>query len=117
MELQQGEINLYVSDLERAAGFYTTALGFEVFESNEGWRRLQNGPVVLTMFLSKMPGPAPAPGMQPCMTADLKVDDIEEAHARLTAAGADVGEIQDWPGGKHLMFRDLDGIGWELLSS
>ncbi len=117
MKLTQGEINLYVSDLERAAGFYADALDFEVFESDEGWRRLKNGPMVITMFLAKAPGPAPKTGMQPCMTADMQVDDIEEAHRRLKAAGAEVSEIKDWPGGKHVIFADLDGIGWELLSS
>ena len=117
MQLKQGEINLYVSDLDRAAGFYADVFDFEVFEQDEGWRRLRNGPVVLTMFLAKSPGPASKTGMQPGMTADMQIDDIEEAHRRLTAAGAEVSEIKDWPGGKHVLFSDLDGIGWELLSS
>ena len=59
MQLKPGEINLYVSDLDRAAGFYADALGFEVYESDEGWRRIRNGPMQITMFLAKSPGPAP----------------------------------------------------------
>jgi len=119
VKVRQGEINLYVSNLDAAATFYADGLGFEVFEASdqEGYRRLRNGDVVLTFFLARSPGPADPPANKPSMTADLIVDDIQEAARRLAAAGAKVGEIKDWPGGKHLLFSDPDGISWELMSA
>jgi catechol 2,3-dioxygenase-like lactoylglutathione lyase family enzyme len=121
MLLRRGEINLYVSNLDRAADFYVDALGFEVVESpaEGGYRKLQNGDIVLTLFLARRPGPAEAAGNGPGMTADLQVDDdeIEEVRRRLKAAGAKVSPLQAWAQGRHLLFSDLDGIGWELLSS
>jgi len=107
MKLQRGEINLYVSDLGRAADFYVEALGFEVTESpaEGGYRKVQNGEIHLTFFLG--------------MTADLHVDDdeIEAVRDRLVAAGAKVSPLKEWAEGRHLLFSDPDGIGWELLSS
>ena len=121
MKLRRGEFNLYVSNLERAADFYVDALDFEVTESpaEGGYRKVSNGEIDLTFFLARRPGPADPPGTGPCMTADLHVDDdeIEEARRRLEAAGAKVSPLKRWPGGRHLLFSDLDGISWELLSS
>ncbi len=120
MKLTRGEINLYVSDLDRAADFYVMALDFEALPGREevgpSYRKVQSGEIVLTFFLAGSPGPAPATGTQPCMTTDLHVDDLDEAHRRLAAAGAEVSDITDWPGGRFMTFRDLDGLGWELLS-
>ena len=118
MKVRQGEINLYVSNLDAAATFYAEGLGFEVFEASdeEGYRKLQNGEVVLTLFLARQPGPAEPRAGRPSMSCDLHVDDIQETARRLAAAGARVSEIKDWPGGKHLLFSDPDGISWELLS-
>jgi len=118
MRIQRGESNLYVGDLERSAAFYEAALGFEVVESSDGFRKLRHGDLVLTLFPAASPGPAPTPGMVPHMSCDLIVEDeeIEAVAARLAAAGAQVSALTTWAQGRHLMFRDLDGIGWELLS-
>lgn len=118
MQIQRGESNLYVSDLERSAAFYVAGLGFEVIESSDGYRKLRQGDLVLTLFPAANPGPAPTPGMVPHMSCDLVVEDeaIEDLAARLKAAGAEVSALTTWAQGRHLMFRDPDGIGWELLS-
>ena len=118
MLIRRGETNLYVSDLERSASFYEAGLGFEVFEASDGYRKLRHGELVLTLFPAVNPGPAPTPGMMPHMSCDLVVEDgaIEALAARLEAAGAEVSPLTTWANGRHLMFRDPDGIGWELLS-
>jgi len=119
--LRRGEINLYVRDLDKAASFYERALAFELSESGEdgGYRKLVNGEIVLTLFLARSPEPADPPGTRPGMTADLLVpdDEIEDVGRRLEAAGAEVGALTEWAQGRHLIFRDPDGISWELLSS
>ncbi len=118
MRLTRGEINLYVTSLDDAVTFYEQGLGFELHEtgSENGYRKLKNGEVILTLFLARKPGPADPPGSGPSMTTDLHVDDIDEAARRLEGAGAKVTAVRDWPGGRHLMFSDPDGISWELLS-
>jgi catechol 2,3-dioxygenase-like lactoylglutathione lyase family enzyme len=118
MQIRRGETNLYVSDLEKSAAFYEAALGFEVAETGEGYRKLSQGELVLTLFPALNPGPAPTPGMVPHMSCDLIVDDdaIEAIAAKLAAAGVEVTPLKSWAQGRHLMFRDPDGIGWELLS-
>lgn len=115
MKLRAGEINLYVADLDKAARFYQAALDFEQVERGESFRRMAHGDVVLTLFRARTRGPAAAPGVEPCMTADLHVDDIEEAARRLALHGARVSAIREYPGGRHLLWRDPDGISWELL--
>ena len=120
MRLRRGEINLYVSNLDDAATFYARALSFELVERSDedAYRKLRNGDVVLTLFPARSPGPADPPATRPSMTADLHVDDdeIEAVAARLAAAGAEVSALTAWSEGRYLMFRDPDGIGWELLS-
>jgi uncharacterized glyoxalase superfamily protein PhnB len=44
------------------------------------------------------------------------VDDIEAAHAELTARGVEVGDVQDFPWGSFVFFSDLDGNAWAVQS-
>ena len=114
--VRRGEINLYVSDLDRSARFYGEAFGFEVCETADTWRKLRAAEVVLTLFRSRGPGPAAPVGEVPCMSQDLHVDDIDEAVRRLEGAGATVQPVRDWEGGRFTFFTDPDGISWELIT-
>ncbi len=40
------------------------------------------------------------------------VEDIETAHAELSAAGVEVSAIEDLPWGSFVHFRDPDGNAW-----
>ena len=115
--IRRGETNLYVIDLERSARFYADALGFELVESEESYRKLQHPGFTLTLFRAKGEGPAEPPGARPGMTADMLVDDIEEVAARITAAGGKVAPIREWEEGRFTLFRDPDGISWELIET
>ena len=44
----------------------------------------------------------------------LVVADIEAAHADLAGRGVDVSEVQDFPGGRFVFFKDPDGNGWSV---
>jgi predicted enzyme related to lactoylglutathione lyase len=114
--VRRGEINLYVSDLNRSVRFYGEAFGFEVCEKADSWRKLRVGEVVLTLFRSKRSGPVAPVGEVPCMSQDLHVDDIDEAVRRLGQSGATVQPVRDWEGGRFTLFCDPDGISWELIS-
>ena len=42
------------------------------------------------------------------------VDDIEAARDELVGGGLDVGEVQGFPGGRFVFFKDPDGNSWAV---
>jgi len=44
----------------------------------------------------------------------LDVDDIDRAHAALSARGVGVSDVQDYPWGRFCFFSDPDGNGWSV---
>ncbi|KAF0243712.1 MAG: hypothetical protein FD180_3128 [Planctomycetota bacterium] len=123
MKLRRGEIGLFVADVGRATGFYMATLGFKRIpdphfgESDGSWEKLQSGDLIITIFKAQTPEAAPAPASRSGMTADMLIDDLGPAVMKLKAAGARVGDVRDWPGGKVVEFTDLDGICWALIES
>lgn len=115
--IRRGETNLYVADLDRSARFYAEALGFELVESEESYRKLRHPGFTITLFCASGTGPAGPPGAQPGMTADMLVDDLDAAVERITAAGGQVAPVRDWDEGRFTLFRDPDGISWELIET
>jgi catechol 2,3-dioxygenase-like lactoylglutathione lyase family enzyme len=116
LRIRRGETNLYVRDLDRAARFYCDALDFELVESEESYRKLRQGGFTLTLFKAKSDEKAEPPGTRPSMSTDLLVDDLDEAVARVEACGGTVAPVRDWEEGRFTLFRDPDGISWELIS-
>lgn len=116
--LRLGEINLFVRDLARSAAFYRDALGFASLEQSEppgAWQKVRREDLTLLLF----PAPANADRCQierePGMSADLCSDDFEATCASLAAAGAELEPIRVEQGIRFTVFRDPDGIRWELL--
>lgn len=118
--LRLGEINLYVRDLDRAAAFYGRALGFEPCERSEpegSWIKVRRDSVTVLFFPAAAGAESCRVGQAPGMTADLLVDDFDSALETLRAAGADVEAPRTEEGGRYTLFRDLDGIQWELIAA
>ena len=115
MAVRRGETNLYVTDLDRAASFYCEALGFELCESEADYRKVQHPGFTLTLFRAKNAEPAELAGTRPGMTADMLVEDIEAAVVRIESCGGNAGPVRDWEEGRFTLFRDPDGISWELI--
>jgi uncharacterized glyoxalase superfamily protein PhnB len=44
----------------------------------------------------------------------LVIDDADAARAELAERGVDVSEVQDFPWGRFVFFKDPDGNGWAL---
>jgi predicted enzyme related to lactoylglutathione lyase len=105
-----------VSDVDRAKAFYTEQVGFNAdhdHKVSDEMRFVQLTPpgsacsiAIGTGIMDTPPGAAQ--GLQ------LVVSDIEAARAQLVDSGVDVSEVQDFPWGRFVFFKDPDGNGWAV---
>ncbi len=100
-----GVVYLYVSDMERSAGFYRDVLGIPL-EGDDDWREASLGGVRFALHRTREGVGALSSGT---IHVNLEVADIDAAAERLRAAGAEVGETMrdDW--GSALDVADPDG--------
>jgi catechol 2,3-dioxygenase-like lactoylglutathione lyase family enzyme len=123
------QIALIVDDYDRAIAFFVDALGFDLVEdspalTNDGrpkrWVvvRPPGGETGILLARADGDGQSAAVGAQFAGRVGLflRVDDFEEAHARMTAAGVEfLSEPRDEPYGRVAVFRDVAGNKWDLL--
>ena len=108
-----------VSDVDRAKAFYTDQVGFVAdcdHAVSEGVRFVQLTPPGSGCSIALGTGvteaePGSVEGLQ------LVVDDIEVAHAELSGRGVEVSDIQDFPWGRFVFFKDPDGNGWAVQAA
>ena len=105
-----------VTDVDRAKAFYTDQVGFNADHDHrvsDEMRFVQLTPpgsacsIAIGSGIMDTP-PGSAQGLQ------LVVADIEAARAHLVESGVDVSEIQDFPWGRFVFFKDPDGNGWAV---
>ena len=105
-----------VSDVERAKAFYTERAGFTLDQDHQvsdDLRFVQLTPpgsacsIAIGMGLTDS-APGSLQGLQ------LVVSDIEAAHAELSGRGVEVSDVQDFPWGRFVFFRDPDGNAWNV---
>jgi predicted enzyme related to lactoylglutathione lyase len=109
-------IGVPVSDPDRAKAFYTEQAGFNADHDHrvsEDLRFVQLTPPGSACSIALGKGvtetePGSVQGLQ------LVVEDIEVAHSELSGRGVDVSEIQDFPWGRFVFFKDPDGNGWAV---
>jgi catechol 2,3-dioxygenase-like lactoylglutathione lyase family enzyme len=105
-----------VSDVDRAKAFYTEQAGFVADHDHrvsDSVRFVQLTPPGSACSIAIGSGlteaaPGSVQGLQ------LVVEDIEGARAELVERGVDASEIQDFPWGSFVFFRDPDGNGWAV---
>jgi catechol 2,3-dioxygenase-like lactoylglutathione lyase family enzyme len=109
-------IAIPVSDVDRAKRFYTEQAGFNADHDHvvsDEIRFVQLTPpgsacsIALGKGITETP-PGSVQGVQ------MVVDDIHAARAELVERGVEVGEVQDFPWGSFVFFRDPDGNGWAV---
>ena len=109
-------VQVPVSDVDRAKAFYTEKVGFNPdhdHQVSDEIRFVQLTPpgsgcsIAIGTGLSDM-APGSVQGLQ------LVVDDIHAARGELAERGVEVGEVQEFPWGSFVFFRDLDGNGWSV---
>ena len=109
-------ITVPVSDVDRAKAFYVEQAGFNAdydHRVNDELRFVQLTPpgsacsIAIGEGLTDSP-PGSLQGLQ------LVVDDIEAAHAELQQRGVPASDVQDFPWGRFVFFRDPDGNAWNV---
>ena len=115
MDMKLELVAIPVSDVDRAKDFYVKA-GFNPDHDHrpgDDIRFVQLTPpgsacsIAIGKGLIDTP-PGSVQGMQ------MVVGDIEQAHADLAERGIDVSDVQDFPWGRFVFFKDPDGNGWAL---
>jgi predicted enzyme related to lactoylglutathione lyase len=104
-----------VSDVDRAKAFYEQA-GFNADHDHrvsEEMRFVQLTPPGSGCSIAIGSGimttePGSVQGLQ------LVVEDIEAARADLSGRGVEVSDVQDFPWGRFVFFKDPDGNGWAV---
>jgi catechol 2,3-dioxygenase-like lactoylglutathione lyase family enzyme len=109
-------IQVPVSDIDRAKEFYVEKLGFSAdhdHQVNDELRFVQLTPpgsacsIALTSSAHNM-APGSIEGLQ------MVVDDAEASRRELAERGVDVSDVQVFPWGSFVFFKDPDGNGWAL---
>jgi predicted enzyme related to lactoylglutathione lyase len=105
-----------VSDVDRAKAFSTEQVGFNAdhdHKVSDEMRFVQLTPpgsacsiAIGTGIMETEPGSVQ--GLQ------LVVSDADAARAHLVEHGVEVGEVQDFPWGRFVFFKDPDGNGWAV---
>ena len=104
-----------VSDVDRAKAFYEQ-VGFNADHDHrvsDEMRFVQLTPPGSGCSIAIGSGimttePGSVQGLQ------LVVDDIEAAHDDLSGRGVEVSDVQDFPWGRFVFFKDPDGNGWAV---
>ncbi|WP_433477356.1 glyoxalase superfamily protein [Spirillospora sp. CA-142024] len=117
MDFKLELVQVPVSDVDRAKAFYTDKVGFNAdhdHQVNEEIRFVQLTPPGSACSISIGTGlgvemtPGSVQGLQ------MVVEDADAARAELAARGVEVSEVQDFPWGRFVFFKDLDGNGWNI---
>ena len=105
-----------VSDVDRATAFYPEQVGFNAdhdHQVSDDMRFVQLTPpgsacsiAIGTGIMDTVPGSVQ--GLQ------LVVADADAARAHLVENGVEAGEVQEFPWGRFVFFKDPDGNGWAV---
>jgi predicted enzyme related to lactoylglutathione lyase len=108
-------VQVPVTDVDRAKQFYTEKVGFiedQDARISDDMRFVQLTPpgsacsiAMGTGLSDKPPGSA---------QLQLVVEDVHAARAHLAERGVEVGEVQDFPWGSFVFFKDPDGNDWAV---
>jgi catechol 2,3-dioxygenase-like lactoylglutathione lyase family enzyme len=109
-------ISVPVSDVDRAKEFYVEKAGFNPDHDHsvsDELRFVQLTPPGSPASIAIGKGtseaePGSVEGLQ------LVVEEIEAARSELAGRGVEVSEVQDFPWGRFVFFKDPDGNGWAV---
>ena len=116
MDMKLELVAVPVSDVDRAKAFYTDQVGFVADHDHrvsDDLRFVQLTPPGSACSIAMGQGITPAtPGSVEGL--QLVVTDIHATRAELHARGVEVSDVQEFPWGSFVWFRDPDGNGWSV---
>jgi predicted enzyme related to lactoylglutathione lyase len=109
-------VQVPVADVDRAKAFYVDQVGFNAdhdHQVSDELRFVQLTPPGSACSISLTTG---AHEMEPGSIEGLQVvvDDADAAREHLIARGVEVSEVQEFPWGRFVFFKDPDGNGWAV---
>jgi predicted enzyme related to lactoylglutathione lyase len=109
-------VGVPVSDVDRAKAFYTEQVGFNLDHDHtvsDEIRFVQLTPPgsACSIAIGKGVVDTPPGSLQ---SLQLVVADADAARAELVERGVDASEIQEFPWGRFVFFKDPDGNGWAV---
>ncbi len=109
-------IQVPVSDVDRAKAFYVDTVGFSAdhdHQVTDELRFVQLTPPGSACSIALTSG---AHGMAPGSLEGLQmvVDDAQATRKELAERGVEVSDVQVFPWGSFVFFKDPDGNGWAL---
>ena len=116
MEFRLELVQVPVSDVDRAKAFYVDQVGFNAdhdHQVSDELRFVQLTPPGSACSISLTTG---AHQMEPGSIEGLQVvvDDAGAAREHLIQGGVEVSEVQEFPWGRFVFFKDPDGNGWAV---
>jgi catechol 2,3-dioxygenase-like lactoylglutathione lyase family enzyme len=115
-EMRLELVQIPVSDIDHAKAFYVEKMGFSADEDHQvsdELRFVQLTPpgsacsIALTSGAHQMK-PGSIDGLQ------MVVDDADASRRELAGRGVEVSDVQVFPWGSFVFFKDPDGNGWAL---
>jgi catechol 2,3-dioxygenase-like lactoylglutathione lyase family enzyme len=108
-----------VTDVDRAIAFYVEKVGYHLDHDHKlpdvRFTQLTPPGSACSILLDGSGLSGMKPGDQKGL--QVVISDADEAHAQLTGAGVEVGEIEPLPWGRFVRFADPDGNTWSLQES
>jgi predicted enzyme related to lactoylglutathione lyase len=109
-------VGVPVSDVDRAKAFYTDQVGFNLDHDHtvsDEIRFVQLTPPgsACSIAIGKGVVDTPPGSLQ---SLQLVVADADAARARLLEGGVEVSDVQEFPWGRFVFFKDPDGNGWSV---
>jgi len=109
-------VGVPVSDVDRAKAFYTEQVGFNLDHDHtvsDEIRFVQLTPPgsACSIAIGKGVVDTPPGSLQ---SLQLVVADADAARAQLVERGVDASEVQEFPWGRFVFFKDPDGNGWAI---
>ena len=116
MDFRLEMVQVPVSDVDRAKAFYVDQVGFNAdhdHQVSDELRFVQLTPPGSACSISLTTG---AHQMEPGSIEGLQVvvDDADAAREQLIQGGVEVSEVQEFPWGRFVFFKDPDGNGWAV---
>jgi predicted enzyme related to lactoylglutathione lyase len=116
MEFRLELVQVPVADVDRAKAFYVDQVGFNAdhdHQVSDEVRFVQLTPPGSACSISLTTG---AHQMEPGSIDGLQVvvDDADAAREQLIQGGVEVSEVQEFPWGRFVFFKDPDGNGWAV---